>query len=435
MIVGSATVPGVHVTDHAIEVPLDWAAARAGEPTPTITVFARELVAPGRRADDLPALLYLQGGPGGKSPRVIDDGGWIGHALRTHRVVLLDQRGTGRSTPVTARTMLRFGDDHAAAARHLALFRADAIVQDAEALRQHLEGGRRWSTLGQSYGGFLTLTYLSHAPEALSACYVTGGLASLDPSAEEVYRRTYPRTAAKNAGYHARYPDDRGILARLADRLAAGDVTLPDGDVLTVRRLQTLGIDLGMGPGRERIHALLDEAIDDRGEPTDVLLAEVLRLTSYAGNPLFAAMQESIYASGTRPATAWAAERERARHPAFAPDARPLLLTGEMMYPWMFEEIRLLRPFRGAVEAMARRDDWPELYDPDRLAANEVPVAAAIYHDDMYVDAQLQQDTAARVGNARAWITNEHEHDGLGAPGVLGRLMDTIARDGGGLPR
>ncbi len=212
-------------------------------------------------------------------------------------------------------------------------------------------------------------------------------------------------------------------------------MTLPDGDVLTVERLQTIGIDLGMAPGRERIHALLDEALDDRGEPTDVLLAEVMRLTSYAAHPLFAAMQESIYASGTRPATAWAAERERGRHPAFAPTARPLLLTGEMMYPWMFEEIRLLRPFRGAVEEMARRDDWPELYDPARLAANEVPLAAAIYHDDMYVDAGLQQDTVARVGNARAWITNEHEHDGLGAPGVLGRLMDTIARDGGGLPR
>jgi pimeloyl-ACP methyl ester carboxylesterase len=435
VIVGSATVPGVHVADHEIEVPLDWAAARAGEPTPTITVFARELVAPDRRGEDLPALLYLQGGPGGKSPRVIDDGGWIGHALRTHRVVLLDQRGTGRSTPVTARTMARFGDDHRAAGRHLALFRADSIVQDAEALRQHLEGGRRWSTLGQSYGGFLTLTYLSLAPEGLSACYVTGGLASLDPDADEVYRRTYPRTAAKNAGFHARYPGDAAILARLADRIDAGDVTLPDGDVLTVERLQTIGIDLGMGPGRERIHALLDEALDDRGEPTDVLLAEVQRLTSYAGNPLFAAMQESIYASGTRPATAWAAERQRAAHPAFAPGARPLLLTGEMMYPWMFDQIRLLRPFRGAVEELARRDDWPELYDTARLAANEVPLAAAIYHDDMYVDAGLQQDTVARVGNARAWITNEHEHDGLGAPGVLGRLMDTIARDGGGLPR
>lgn len=264
---------------------------------------------------------------------------------------------------------------------------------------------------------------------------MTGGLASLDPDAEEVYRRTYPRTVRKNVGYHARYPADVGILSRLADRLQVGDVTLPDGDVLTVERLQTIGIDLGMAPGRERIHALLDEALDDRGEPTDVLLAEVMRLTSYAANPLFAAMQESIYASGTRPATAWAAERERGRHPAFAPTARPLLLTGEMMYPWMFEEIRLLRPFRGAVEEMARRDDWPELYDPARLAANEVPLAAAIYHDDMYVDAGLQQDTVARVGNARAWITNEHEHDGLGAPGVLGRLMDTIARDGGGLPR
>ena len=50
--------------------------------------------------------------------------------------------------------------------------RADSIVRDAEVLRDQVAGGRTWETLGQSYGGFVTMTYLSLAPEGLDACYV-----------------------------------------------------------------------------------------------------------------------------------------------------------------------------------------------------------------------------------------------------------------------
>jgi hypothetical protein len=118
-----------------------------------------------------------------------------------------------------------------------------------------------------------------------------------------------------------------------------------------------------------------------------------------------------------------------ARHSQFARDADPLLFTGEMMYPWMFREISALKPFAGAAEILAETDDWPPLYQPARLAANEVPVAAAVYFDDMYVDSGLQLQTAATVGNTRVWVTNEFEHNGLRAAGerVLGRLMDMAA--------
>ncbi|GAA3834231.1 alpha/beta fold hydrolase [Sphaerisporangium flaviroseum] len=410
-------LPGMAVTDHNFSVPLDHGAP-GGE---QITVFAREIVAPARAGDDLPWLLYLQGGPGGKSPRPMRADGWLGHALRTHRVLLLDQRGTGRSTPVTAATAGRLGEGLAPYLRH---FRADSIVADAELIRRELCGGRQWETLGQSYGGFLTLTYLSQAPEGLKACYVTGGLAGLTATADDVYARTYPRVRDKVTRYYARYPEDVATVSAVAEHLAENDVRLPDGDRLTVRRLQTLGMLLGMGDGAERLHWVFDEAWDEAAL-SDTFLSQVMGMTSYAGNPLYGVLQEVIYAQGGT-ATAWAAERARQDFPEFAPGAEPLLFTGEMFYPWMFEEIAALRPFQRAAEALAKVDDWPRLYDPARLAGNEVPVAAIVYHDDMYVDADLSLRTARAVGNLRYWITNEWEHDGVRASGdrVLARLMD-----------
>lgn len=71
-----------------------------------------------------------------------------------------------------------------------------------------------------------------------------------------------------------------------------------------------------------------------------------------------------------------------------------------------------------------------QLYDPDRLAVNEVPVAAAVYHDDMYVDTEHSLATARSIRGLRAWVTNEFEHDGVRAGGsrVLDRLI-AMSRD------
>ncbi len=423
------TLPGIHVTDRELEVPLVW----DDDTDPRrLTLFVRELVDPVRRHDDLPLLVFLQGGPGGKGPRPTGPDGWVGTALATHRVVLLDQRGTGRSSAVRGAALAARGPGQVQA-EYLSRFRADAIVADAEHVRRTVYGGRRWTSLGQSYGGFLTMTYLSRAPEALAACYVTGGLPGLTADAREVYRRTQPRVVAKNAAYRERYPDDAARLARVADLLASDDVRLPDGDRLTVRRLQSLGTDLGMKPGPERIHWLVDEAFDADAPDTltDTFLAEVAAATSFRTNPLYAVLHESIYAQSGDGPTAWAAESVRAQDPAFDPSARPLLLTGEMIYPWMFEEVAALRPFRAAAEALAAREEWPDLYDLDVLARNEVPVEAAVYFDDMFVDAGLSLETAQRVGNVRTWVTNELEHDGLRTGDVLARLVERLAARGG----
>jgi hypothetical protein len=96
-----------------------------------------------------------------------------------------------------------------------------------------------------------------------------------------------------------------------------------------------------------------------------------------------------------------------------------------MIYPWMIDADPVLRPLREAAELLAERDSWPPLYDPSRLAANEVPVAAAVYYDDMYVDRELSMRTAASIRGLRTWVTSEYEHDGLrtSAGAVLGRLI------------
>jgi pimeloyl-ACP methyl ester carboxylesterase len=412
--------PGLRFADHTVDVPLDHRRP-GGE---TIEVFAREVVAADRAGDDLPWLLFLQGGPGGRSPRPLRAGSWLARAVRSHRVLLLDQRGTGRSTPLTARTA--GGRSAAELAAHLRLFRADSIVADAEVLRDRVAGGARWDTLGQSYGGFVTMAYLSAAPHGLGTCYVTGGLPGLTATADDVYARTYPRVAARNAEFYRAFPGDVAVVRRIAGHLATTDVRLPDGDRLTVDRFRFLGSAFGMSYGYAQLHWLLDEAWHG-DELSDTFRYAVMTATGFIDEPLFA-LQEYCYG---RPggATGWAAARALRTRPEFAATADPLLFTGEMMYPWMFEQIAALRPFAGAAGILAAATDWPDLCDRDRLAANEVPVLAAVYADDMYVDAGLSLETAAAVGNVRTWVTNEHEHDGLRTSGeeVLGHLMDMAA--------
>ena len=419
---GSLRVGGLVLRDHWFDVPLNH-----GDPTgETISVYARELAAADQPDSDKPWLLFLQGGPGGKSPRPVNTSAWIGRAVKDFRVLLLDQRGTGRSSPITPRTVLRRGDV-AAQAEYLTHFRADSIVGDAELIRRWLVGdGAKWSVLGQSYGGFCILAYLSAAPEGLAAAYLTGGLAPLDATAEEVYQATYATVRAKNEAYHAAFPDDRDRIERVAAYLREHDVQLPDGSALSVRRFQTIGMALGARMSVPNVHYLLEEAFvegPDGPEPSHTFLNGMYTQLSFAAAPLYAVLHEPSYAQGA--GTRWAADRLR---PAdFDPDASPLLLTGEMIYPWMFDDDPALRPFRDAAELLAQRDDWPALYDRTVLAANEVPAAAALYTDDMYVDAGFSEDTAAAVRGLRVWKTNAYEHDGLRETGyILDRLIKMV---------
>jgi pimeloyl-ACP methyl ester carboxylesterase len=401
-------LPGLIATEHAFEVPLDHRDAD-GE---RISVFARELAHPDGR--NRPFLVFLQGGPGYEAARPTrqpNGPGWLDRALQDFRVLMLDQRGTGRSWPIgalPARTPREQAD-------YLAHFRADSIVHDAEWIRREL-GAERWSVLGQSFGGMCVTTYLSLAPDGLREAFITGGLPPLGLRVDDVYVRTYARVLERNRRYYERYPADRDRVLRLHDRIESNGLDLPSGDRLTWRRFRQLGQMLGMSDGAEHLHYLLELPPDSPAFRHDVEAA-----VSFARNPLYAVLHEASWADGG--STRWSAARVMP-----AEFEAPHLFTGEHVYPWMFEDYGALVPLREAADLLAERE-WPPLYDADVLEGNEVPVAAAIYADDMYVERSFSEETASRIRGARAWLTNEYQHNGLRVDGehVLGRLID-VAR-------
>jgi hypothetical protein len=139
----------------------------------------------------------------------------------------------------------------------------------------------------------------------------------------------------------------------------------------------------------------------------------------FARNPIYAILHEACYADGHT--TDWSAERVQPAE--YAADVT--LFTGEHVFSWMFDDYGALAPLQAAADLLAKTP-WPALYNPERLAHNEVPVAAAIYADDVYVESGLSLQTARVVRGMRPWLTNEYEHNGLRADGgrILNRLIN-----------
>ncbi|WP_426999149.1 alpha/beta fold hydrolase [Pseudarthrobacter sp. N5] len=418
----------MRTAEHYFTVPLDHFSPEAsGTGAESIEVFAREYVSADHseaEAAQLPWLVYLQGGPGGRGNRLASLGGWSKAAAKDFRILMLDQRGTGLSSPIDRNSLPLRGSTRAQA-EYLTHFRADSIVADAELIR-HALGSGPWTIYGQSYGGFCALSYLSFAPEGLREVLITGGLAPLTGTADHVYQSTFRRVAARNAEYFSWYPEDRRTVDRIASHLRDTPEFLPDGERLTVERFQMVGAFLGGNTRVDGLHCLLEDAFVETSEGSrlsDSFLEQLRALVSRAANPLYALMHESIYGQGQ--ATEWAAWRVLKEFPEFRPDAAQILLTGEMVYPWYFEQDPALRPLRDVAGLLAAKDDWNSLYDPARLAANTVPVAAAIYSQDIYVDRDLSRETAAAVRGLQVWETAKFHHDGISDDGeaIFARLL------------
>lgn len=147
-------------------------------------------------------VVYLHGGPGaGCAPfhrRFFDP--------RFYRVVLLDQRGCGRSTP--------YGSIEANSTVHL--------IADLEALREHL-GIAKWLVFGGSWGATLALAYGIDFPDRCSGFILRGvflgrpeegdwflnGMGRFFPEARQAFAAAIPEAEHGDllAAYHRRLTD------------------------------------------------------------------------------------------------------------------------------------------------------------------------------------------------------------------------------------
>lgn len=426
--VSSSRRGGLHLRDVSLDVPFDHFGGNGslgGSEQRTLHVFARIMATEAKSTK--PYLVFLQGGPGFEAPRPttpVGSSSWQARALEDFQVVLLDQRGTGRSSPIgsVAGTITGLieptGDPHAIA-EQLSHYRADSIVEDAELLRSEL-GIEKWSLLGQSFGGFTALRYVSAYSESLDEVYFTGGLPAIGADPATVYATTWEGMKRKSEQHYRAFPGDREKMARLADLASVkGGIALPGGARATTERLRLLGHYLGASDGPEKLHHLLD--LDTASAAFRHDLAASIPFSGR--NPLYAVIHESCWADGT--STEWAARR------AMPADVRadPTLLAGEHAGPESFTEDPELAPFADVAEVIAGRQ-WPKLYDVDALGASTVRGAAAVYFEDAYVPQEQSLATAALLDGVKPWVTNEYEHNGLRADGyrVLDRLI-SLARD------
>ncbi|KAK7057658.1 Alpha/beta-hydrolase, partial [Favolaschia claudopus] len=427
------TKDGVKVIERFFSVPLDY-----GNPTgEKIRVFARHLIPKSKaktveEEEGLPYLIYLQGGPGFE----VDLQGNSGFAGET---LWIDQRGTGLSTCISPEILPSHLTTDQAKADYLKHFRADSIVKDCEEIRKVLLGDkpdpedRKWTVLGQSFGGFCAITYLSFFPSALKEVFLTGGLAPLEKGPDRVYASLIPIIRKRNEIYYKKYPQD---IKRIRDLLAyfeANEVLLPNGGQLTVSRWLQLGVTLGQTGGIDRMHQMVFRATSDLesfGKFSFKTLQKIESMYPFDGNPLYAILHEPCYCQGQAPK--WSAARTVAQNPQFSwahvktlAETEPVYFYGEMVFPDAFDDYVNLRALKGAAEILANDSSWAPLYDMEQLRKNEVPVTAATYFDDLYVEFGLSQETASTIKNTEQFITNQLYHDGLRmeAKDVIQRLF------------
>ena len=408
-------------TSHFFTVPLNH-----NQPSnDTIEIHVREVTSCDNQNNNLPYLVFFQGGPGFAAPRPIANDGWLKRATKEFRVLLLDQRGTGLSTPVNHVSLIKMSAQQQA--NYLSHFRADSIVKDAEYIRKKLIGQQTWSVLGQSFGGFCVVKYLNDAPDGLKEAYITGGLPSLTHTADAVYQKTFARVKQKNRDFFTRFPNAQQILNDLAHYISNNQVILPNGETLTVEMLQCTGIHLGLEQGPETLYYLFEQALINSPTGTylnPLFLTHFCTLLDYNTNPLFALLHEPIYNQNC--ASNWSAQRIRNEFSEF--NYKPgddLLLTGEMIFPWYFEQFSQLKPLQKCAELLAQKCDWPALYNSEKLSNNRVPVAAAIYSEDMFVEMEYSLQSANQIANLTYWLTSEYEHNGIRMDGehIFDRLI------------
>lgn len=386
-----------------------------------ITLFAREIY----RNSQAPICVFLQGGPGFEAPRDPDSIAWLDFMLQHFRVVLVDQRGTGRSSPIGPELCQTKSEAEQQAhslrpdlCEYLSQFRADNIVRDLEQLRQRHYQGQRWFLLGQSFGGFISCHYLSVKPDALAGVMICGGLPPmLHNSPAETYRVLVEGVYQRSLEYYRAYPEDRARVKRIVELLQQQPYDLGDNGVMTAQRFLDIGMLLGTTHGFGQLHALLDNPFSDHTEQQLrwAFIEGIRRQSSYETNPLYVLLHEAIYCGPK--ASHWAAQEAINKHPGFDLSAEEIAFYGETIRPDMLDDYGQLQGFKQTAQQLAEKEDWPPLYSLSQLACNPVPVECIVYEQDFYVDMAASLQTAEAIQGANVWLHPTWQHDALRTQG------------------
>ncbi|KAJ7049924.1 alpha/beta-hydrolase [Mycena amicta] len=419
---------GIKVIDRFFDLPLDYSNP-SGE---TIRVFARNLI-PKNKANSVEDEEKNSRGPGFEvdlqgSSGFSASGESSSSSGSPSQTLWIDHRGTGLSTSLAADTLparLVTDQDKVDYFKH---FRADNIVRDAEAIRKILLGHKadleeqKWSLIGHSFGGFCAITYLSFFPEGLKEVFISGGLAPLDVGPDRVYAALIRRLKQRNAIYYQKYPQDIKRVRDILNYLESNQVKLPNGGRLSVSRFLQLGITFGTSGGIDRIHQLVFRITND---------LELFVKYSFDGNPIYAILHEPLYCQGCHESLANHSQFSWTHVKGLADE--PVYFSGEMVLPDAFDDFVNLRPLNGAAEILANDSSWGKLYDIEQLQKNQVRVILLRreYYDDMYVQFDLAQETAATIKNTEQYITNMLKHDAIRADpkDVMKRLFQLSKRE------
>ncbi|KAF9437687.1 hypothetical protein BGZ76_011599 [Entomortierella beljakovae] len=424
----SFTSGGLKTQDYYFDLPLKHTDPSCNE---TIVVFARRVIAVDRQndADKLPWLIFFQGGPGFQGPAY--NSGWVKMASKKYNVLLLDQRGTGLSTAITVQSLSQFKTPQEQA-DYFMQFRADSIVRDSELIRETLLGN-----------GMVNLAALIRDGVSLVKVMVDFALPLTCPC-KTVYQHSYRSVIEHTETYYNRFPLDIKRVKKIMKYLATHKVQLPTGGILTPRKFQQLGLNFGVSGGMDRVHSLCLQAfmtINGKEEMSSLFLSEMASQDQIP--PIYAVMHESIYCDGPGVASNWTASKllngefkkyfhyTVEEYEAYENDSNRLVyFTGEHMYDWMLDDYSSLQPIKECADILASCTTWPKLYDTDVLARNTVPVAAAMYYNDMYVARECSEKTAKGIQGIRLWVTNEYMHSGLrDNEGVLTKLFKIVSNE------
>jgi pimeloyl-ACP methyl ester carboxylesterase len=452
-------LPGsLRVTELVFKVPLDYSDPD-GEKIElfarTVTNYVKPIVPSDDEgddsADDLPYMVYLEGGPGfgNREPQ--------NHVLtsdaleRGYKLLLIDHRGTGLSTPVSTKMLQQLDGGEDAQVSYLRLMRQDNTVRDCEAVRKLLlkdksDNEAKWSIFGQSYGGFIALSYLSFHPEGLREVFLTGGLAPVGKTADDVYEGLYPRIIQRSVDHYNKFPEDVKNVRQIASYIEkqGGSVDMPGGGKLTVPFLMTIGIDFGVNGALDLVHSNIinmKRSLDQFGFLSRASLQPLEVLFGCNDNIIYAILHEAIYCDGPGSVSAWASDRVAKKLDLYSwlnpnstissNSSEPLLFASENVFPFFFDTYPELIPLKSVANKLAAIDDWEPLYDQKQLAKNTVPVYAASYINDLYVDYDIAKQTAKMIKGIKTFETNAFIHSGLRTNtadvlGALWKLRDDV---------